>query len=118
MFSAVTAGVASFVFVFLKAFQQRNVAFDHYTWVIPTSMAMAFTEFYVIATIIKIGYDLLAVGLIGTGAGAGALLAMVIHKRFLGNGHPTTSTSITAQGSSEVRLFDTEEGRQSPEEKV
>ena len=75
------ATLAMFAFVFLKAFQQRNVAFDHYWPVIPTSWLMAAAEVYVIATIVRIGYDFVLVAAIGTGAGAGALVAMWLHKR-------------------------------------
>jgi len=74
---------ASFVFVFLKAFQQRNVAFDNYKWVFPTSLAMAATEVYVIAAIATQGYSLAAVLGMGTGAGFGAMLAMVLHHRYV-----------------------------------
>ena len=74
---------ASFVFVFLKAFQQRNVAFDNYRWVFPTSMAMAATEVYVIATIATQGYSVVAVLGMGSGAGMGAMLAMVLHHRYV-----------------------------------
>ena len=75
---------ASFMFVFLKAFQQRNVAFDHYFWVLPTSMCMAAAEVYVITVIAAKGYEILAVLGMGLGAGAGALLAMYLHRRYLG----------------------------------
>jgi len=79
----VTLFGASFVFVFLKAFQQRNVAFDNYRWVFPTSLAMAATEVYVITVIATKGYSLLAVLGMGTGAGAGALLAMHLHHKYV-----------------------------------
>ena len=74
------AGLAMFAFVFLKAWQQRNVAFDHYWPVLPTSLLMALTEVYVISIIVRVGYDIPIVLAIGTGAGLGALLAMVLHK--------------------------------------
>ena len=75
---------AMFLFVFFKAFQQRNVAFDHYLPVVPTSMLMAATEVYVVATIAMRGYSLGLVISIGGGAGLGALLAMYLHKRIFG----------------------------------
>lgn len=75
--------LASFVFVFLKAFQQRNVAFDNYVWVFPTSLAMAATEVYVIASIANRGYSLAAVLGMGAGAGLGALLAMYLHHNYI-----------------------------------
>jgi hypothetical protein len=75
------AGVAMFAFVFLKAFQQRNVAFDHYLPVVPTSIAMAFCEVYVIAVVVRVGYHVPTVLSVGIGAGLGALGAMALHKR-------------------------------------
>jgi hypothetical protein len=81
------AALAMFAFVFTKAFQQRNVAFDHYWPVIPTSWAMAFTEVYVISVIVRTGYDLALVLAIGTGAGVGALGAMVVHKHMFRTRH-------------------------------
>jgi hypothetical protein len=80
-FEVLAAGVAMFAFVFLKAFQQRNVAFDHYLPVIPTSWLMAICEVYVIAVIVKVGYDPAMVFAIGTGSGIGAVCAMWLHRR-------------------------------------
>lgn len=74
---------ASFVFIFLKAAQQRNVAFDHYWWIVPTSMLMAVMEVYVIANIATRGYSWWLVLVIGLGSGLGALTAALLHKRFL-----------------------------------
>ena len=44
---------ASFVFIFLKAFQQLNVVHKQYLLVIPTSMAMSVCEIGVVALVIK-----------------------------------------------------------------
>ena len=81
MSEAILAGLAMFVFVGLKAGQQRNVAFDHYLPVMPFSLAMAFSEVYVISVIVRVGYDLLVTTAIGLGAGVGAILAMYLHGR-------------------------------------
>ena len=78
------AGGAMFAFVFFKAFQQRNVAFDHYLPVLPTSVLMATVEVYVIATVAERGYGIALVLAIGVGAGVGALCAMILHKRIFG----------------------------------
>lgn len=81
------AGAAYFVFVFFKAFQQRNVAFMHYRWIMPISYAMATCEVFVISLVAfkatqGINLELLWYALtIGTGGGAGAILAMYLHKR-------------------------------------
>jgi hypothetical protein len=72
---------AMFVFVFTKAFQQRNVSENRYLPVIPTSLVMALCEFYVIAAIVRIGFDLGLVLAAGTGAGLGAMAAMAVHSR-------------------------------------
>lgn len=75
--------LASFVFIFLKAFQQRNVAFDHSKWVLPTSLGMAFVEVFVVAAIAREGFGLMLVGVVGLGSGLGALAAMYVHKRWV-----------------------------------
>jgi hypothetical protein len=72
---------ASFAFIFLKAFQQRNVAFDHHAWIVPTSMLMALVEVYVIANVAAKGFSIALVLAIGIGSGLGALSAAVTHKR-------------------------------------
>ena len=76
--------LASFGFIFLKAFQQRNVAFDHYSWIVPTSLLMALAEVYVIHNIATQGYSIALVFAIGFGSGFGALLAAILHKKMLG----------------------------------
>ena len=81
----ITLFIASFVFVFLKAFQQRNVAFDHYKWVLPVSFGMAATEVYVIAAIVVTGYSFWAVVGMGLGGGTGALISMFLHRKLLGS---------------------------------
>lgn len=74
---------ASFVFIFLKAFQQRSVAFRNYVWILPTSMAMALVEVFVIANIAQQGWHIGLVLVVGLGSGTGALLATYLHNRFL-----------------------------------
>jgi len=83
------AGVAYFVFVFFKAFQQRNVAFMHYKWILPISYAMACTEVFVISLVAVEASQGLSWGLlwfaatIGTGGGVGAVASMYLHNRFI-----------------------------------
>jgi hypothetical protein len=85
-----TAGTAYFIFVFFKAFQQKNVAFNHYRWVLPISYAMSATEVLVISFIaVKaaqgISWELIWFALsIGTGGGLGAIAAMKFHNRYIG----------------------------------
>jgi hypothetical protein len=83
MLSYTLVFAASFGFIFLKAFQQRNVAFDNYGWVVPTSLAMAGAEVFVIANIARNGWVWPLVLVIGLGSGAGALVAMWAHRRWV-----------------------------------
>jgi hypothetical protein len=81
---AFTLLMTSFIFVFLKAGQQLNVARGHY-WLVPWfSFGMAATEVYVIATIATQGYNWMAVIGMGIGGSSGAILAMYLHTRLLG----------------------------------
>lgn len=83
------AGLAYFIFVFFKAFQQRNVAFMHYRWVLPTSYLMACTEVFVISLVAHeavqgLSWDLLwFAATIGTGGGLGAVVSMWLHHRYI-----------------------------------
>ena len=67
------------VFVFLKAFQQRNVAYDNYVAVMPTSFLMAAAEVYVIGSVAGSGWHFPLVAAIGIGAGLGCIGAMWAH---------------------------------------
>lgn len=87
-------GAANFLFIFLKAFQQRNVAFMHYRWVLPTSFAMAITEVGVVgavaleATRSEHFMDLWPlVAAIGIGGGLGCIASMYIHFKYVGVRH-------------------------------
>jgi hypothetical protein len=79
----VLAGLASYVFVGLKAFQQLNVVRGLYRWVLPTSLAMAACEVYVVANIARMGVSLPLVLSLGVGAGLGAMTSMAAHGRWL-----------------------------------
>lgn len=72
------AFVASFAFIFLKAFQQLNVVHRQYAWVVPTSMAMSACEVAVIAMVAKQGWGWLVL-FTGFGAGLGCVGAMFLH---------------------------------------
>lgn len=78
-------GLASFVFIFLKAFQQRNVAFNHYLAVIPTSLLMAVVEVFAVATIAAEGWSIGIVLAVGIASGTGAVTAMLTHNRIFNN---------------------------------
>lgn len=77
-----TAFLASAIFLFIKSFQYRNVAFDRYGAIIPTSILMAFAEYYVIIRVVQEGLDPLLIGLVGLGAGLGSISATWFHKKF------------------------------------
>ncbi len=72
--------VASFVGVFFKAFQQLNVVHHKILWVIPVSYVMAACEVFLIWQI-AVAQSLWLLFPIGTGAGLGCVLSMVLHKR-------------------------------------
>lgn len=86
------AGIAYFVFVFFKAFQQRNVAFMYYRWVLPISYMMACTEVFIISLIAVeaskgLSLELLWFALtIGTGGGLGAIVSMWVHDKYVDKG--------------------------------
>jgi len=73
---------SAFIFVFLKAFQQLNVVHGSYPWIMPTSLAMATCEVYVISVAATQGWGWIILP-IGIGSGLGAILAMVLHKHFV-----------------------------------
>lgn len=82
MFEYLLAFAASCCFVALKSTQQLNVQHRAYIWIIPTSLLMASTEVYVMATVARTGYGWLVVA-IGLGAGLGAVAATYLHNRFI-----------------------------------
>ena len=88
--NALLAGLAYFIFVFFKAFQQRNVAFMHYRWILPISYAMSMSEVFVISLVAYeatqgLTWELIWFAVtIGTGGGLGAILSMWLHHRYVG----------------------------------
>jgi len=74
---------ACYCYVLLRAFQQRNVAFDNYAWVVPTSYFMAGADVFIIAFIASHGWHFWLVIANATGACLGALSAMYAHKRWV-----------------------------------
>ena len=72
---------ANFAFIFLKAFQQRNVMGAHYVLIAMTSMFMAAVEVYVVWKIASVGPTVGAVLTLGAAGGSGACLATWLHKQ-------------------------------------
>lgn len=71
---------ASFLFVFLKSFQQLNVVDKQYWFILPTSFFMAACEVYVVATTAKNGWGAIVL-FIGLGGGLGSMLSVWIHDK-------------------------------------
>ena len=101
---ALLVGTMSFIFVFLKAFQQRNVAFEHYAAVMPLSLMMGLAEYTMIGVIAvqaaQMSHSWLTALAMGAGAGLGALLAIKIHTRVFGRKYDVeerTDTEVLGQ---------------------
>lgn len=74
---------AMWMYVLLRAFQQRNVAFMNYSWVVPTSYCMAVMDVFVITFVAHRGWSIGLVLANGTGGALGSLCAMYLHKRWV-----------------------------------
>jgi len=77
---------ASFVFVWLKATQQLNVAHANYIWIAPISFAMAACEVYTVAAVASAGWGWIILP-IGAGASLGCIAAIIFHKHVIRSGH-------------------------------
>lgn len=85
-----SAFAVSFSYVFLKALQQLNVVHHKILWITPISILMGLCEVFIISTVATngAGYAVL-VGLgvsLGLGGAAGAIIAMILHKRIRESG--------------------------------
>lgn len=83
MLQLLAAGSIAFVSVFFKALQNRNYNYDNFTMVIPTSMAIAGCELYLLSLFIRDGVTIQYVAVVGLGSGLGGMLAMKLHSRFI-----------------------------------
>ena len=75
--------IASYIAVFVKAFQQSNVAFNNYLYVPIFSLAMAFTEVYIIINIVQLGASWDVVWKLAAGAVLGCWTAMYLHSKLI-----------------------------------
>lgn len=82
MVNYILAFTTSFFFVGLKSIQQLNVVHKKYWWIVPTSMTMALCEVYVVSTVAKNGWGLIAL-VIGFGAGLGSMIATWLHDKMM-----------------------------------
>jgi hypothetical protein len=73
--------LASFVSVFIKIFQFKNVAGDHFRLAFFTSYAMAVLDVVTVNMIITGGWIIALTS--GTGAAIGVVTAMKIHDRYV-----------------------------------
>ncbi len=80
-----SAFAVSFSYVFLKALQQLNVVHHKLLWIAPVSILMGLCEVFIISTVAtnQAGFMVLvSIGVsLGFGGAAGAILAMILHKR-------------------------------------
>ena len=83
--------LASFLFIGLKSWQQLNVFYRKYFLIIPTSLAMALAEVFIINQVVQIGYNIWLVIVIGLGSGLGCIVATYLHHKFIANGPKRSS---------------------------
>lgn len=81
---AIASFLAAFGFVALKSWQQLNVVHEIWWLIVPTSVAMAVCEVYVVANIARLGWDIPLVLAVGFGSGLGCISSMALHKRMRG----------------------------------
>ena len=78
--------IASFISVFVKAFQQRNVTFNNYISVPLFSFGMAFTEVYIVINIVELGASWDVIWRLAVGAVLGCWTAMYLHNKLHNKG--------------------------------
>ncbi|QDP59278.1 MAG: hypothetical protein Tp136SUR676911_17 [Prokaryotic dsDNA virus sp.] len=74
MIAYIVAFAVSFVYIYLKAWQQINVMHERYSWVMPVSFAMAICEVSVIGLVVAKSFWMFVP--IGLGGGLGCMLSM------------------------------------------
>lgn len=72
--------MASFVFIFLKSWQQLNVVHYQLWWIMPTSFAMAVAEVFTVVNMATHGWGWVVIP-VGLGSGLGSLISTILHKR-------------------------------------
>ena len=75
------AGIATFVTVFLKGFQHKNVIGGHLRLTFITSYAMAIADVVLVNLIVKTGWEVAFY--CGTGAATGMVLSMLAHDKWV-----------------------------------
>ncbi len=74
--------ITAMLFVFLRAFQQKNVAGLYYKMAVVTSYLLAVTEVTMVITVVGLGWSSIVV--VGTGGAIGVVLAMKYHSTLIG----------------------------------
>lgn len=111
MYAVLLVFIANFVNVFVRAFQQRNVAHLHYKWVIPTSAMFALGDMIVISSVAMLGPSPIMWLALALGGGLGCLASMKVHEKLVkhksvvpitnpsGYNLVTTTTSMDSAGA-------------------
>jgi hypothetical protein len=73
-----SAALASFALVFLRAVQQLNVIHHRVSWAIATAFAIAFAEVAVVLMVVDRGWP--AASWVGLGGAFGVTAAMSLHR--------------------------------------
>jgi hypothetical protein len=76
-----TAFLVSFIAIFLRGFQQKNVIHSKYTMIAITSYLLALTDVAVVSIIVEHGWNTVLAQ--GTGAALGMLASVYIHNRWV-----------------------------------
>lgn len=85
----VVLAAANFCYIFLKAWQQRNVAHLHYGWAMATNFFLVLTEVFVMGSIAlaamagSLGALFFVVIAMSVGGGVGCISSMYIHSKYL-----------------------------------
>ena len=89
------SGFATFMLVFLRGFQQKNVHGNHYFMAAITSTAMSVTDIAVVSFVIHHGWAVLPYT--ATGATLGIISSMWLHSRVVGK--------MKGQGLPDISVF-------------
>lgn len=85
----VILALANFAYIFLKAWQQRNVAYLHYGWAAFTNAFLVGTEMFVVGNVAVAAVSgnwhhiLLVFVAMTIGGGSGCTASMWLHQRYL-----------------------------------
>ena len=75
----ITLTFATFLLVFLRAWQQQNVIHGYYWWSAITAYGMIASDVAVVLGVVNFGYA--AIPYAGTGGAVGVVSSMWLHKR-------------------------------------